>query len=93
MRVYDQKQLLDLLDTKTINILQSIYQIRLKHMAIHLNCTIQNVKYHLDQGNFKDRQKKAIYQLFLDQGMDQTELILINSISNKKSKSYDVHKE
>jgi hypothetical protein len=78
------KQLIDLLDPNTIKALQSIYQIRLKHIAVRLNCTKQNVKYHLDNGSFKDWQKEVIYELLLENGLDQTELILVNSIANKK---------
>lgn len=84
MNQYKKESLIDLLDPITIKAVSSLYQIRLKHIAIRLNVTKQAVKYHLDRSSFQDWQKEVILHLFMDHGLEAAELILIHTISNKK---------
>jgi hypothetical protein len=87
MNSYNKNLLIDLLDPSTIKALMSIYQIRLKHIAVRLNgVSKQAVKYHLDRGSFKAWQKEVILDLFIDHGLEAAELILINTMTNKKVK-------
>jgi predicted DNA-binding protein YlxM (UPF0122 family) len=77
------KHYTDLLTPATITALKNIYGLSLKHIAVRLNVTPQAVFYLLKNDRLKDYQKQIILDLLLDHGLEYTELILINTMTNK----------
>ncbi|WNS82223.1 hypothetical protein RRU94_15910 [Domibacillus sp. DTU_2020_1001157_1_SI_ALB_TIR_016] len=82
---YNKKSLIKLLDPATITALNNTYKPSLGNLAARLNRAPQNVFYYLENDSFKGYQKEIILDLLLDHCLEGTELILINSIVNRKA--------
>ncbi|PFR91173.1 hypothetical protein COK43_10360 [Bacillus cereus] len=84
MNNYDKESLVHHLNGPTIAALSRFYGISYKQMAARLRCGASNVKYHIDGDSFAEWQRMTLLDLFMDYGLEVTELILINQLLKTK---------
>lgn len=84
MNNYDKESLTQYLTGPTIAALSRFYGISYKQMAARLRYGSSNVKYHVDGDSFAKWQRMALLDLFMDHGLEATELILIHQLLKAK---------
>jgi hypothetical protein len=83
---YDKSEAIRLLDAETISALLRIYNLKYKHLAVRFNCTKENIVYLIKHDRFKDYQREIILELFMQHGLDLTQLTLIHIMANQSKK-------
>lgn len=82
----DKSEMLKLLDSHTISALLKIYNLKYKHIAVRLHCTKQNIVSMMKTDRFTESQRRTVLDLFLQHGLEATELVLIYHMTNKLRK-------
>jgi hypothetical protein len=85
---YDKAEVLKMINQANVSALMRIYGITYQHLANRLRFTKQNVMYLLKAGTMKDYQKEIILEIFLQRGLEITELIFINHLTSKSKRLY-----
>jgi hypothetical protein len=83
---YETSELIQLLDSDTIEVLFKVFNLNYKHIAIRLRCTPQNIAYKMKTNSWKIHEKKLLLELFRQHGLENLELILFHQITNKTKK-------
>ncbi|MGE6488787.1 hypothetical protein [Paenisporosarcina sp. NPDC076898] len=86
MNRYDKAELLKLLDADTIKALLRLYGIDYKKIAIRFGQTRPAIYYQLKNDSFKDYQREILLNLFIQNGLEAAELILINKLMTTMKK-------
>ncbi|WP_409289633.1 hypothetical protein [Peribacillus sp. SCS-37] len=79
---YSKEEVIKLLDAKTISVLLTIYGISYKHLAARFNISKPAISYHMKNDSFKAHERAMLLEIFVSQGLEILELILINKMMN-----------
>ncbi|AGK53179.1 hypothetical protein [Bacillus sp. 1NLA3E] len=87
MNYYNNKQVIQLLDNKTISALFRLYGIQYDSIAFKLRMTRQAIVYKQRTDSWKSYEREMVYQLLKENGCDDTFIILIHTMMQNKKKA------
>jgi DNA-binding helix-hairpin-helix protein with protein kinase domain len=80
MNNYDNKQVIQLLDSSTISALFRLYGIQYDSIAFRLRQTRQAIVYKQKHDRWKDYEREIVFQLLQENGLEISYLVLINTM-------------
>ena len=79
----DKPTMLKLLDASTIVALLKIYNLSYRNLALLFRCSRQNIVYLIKHDRFSEYQRETVLDLFLQYGLEPSELVLVHHMSKK----------